>query len=202
MKKIILTFLILLIVGCGSKKKVIEEESAKTEITTEVEKSTVETEVKTEKETAVVKVDSTAEKETTEIFKEVDENFEVEADSTGVVTVETIKTDTGTKKVWTGVKSFKTGKTTTNERKSLKERITMLKNDSTSRVKTDSLNSIAWESEKATLIDEYEKRLKDKTEKVGGWFWWFIASLGLNLILVLYINRKRIRRVLTRGSPI
>jgi PBP1b-binding outer membrane lipoprotein LpoB len=195
MNKPILLLSILLLVGCVSKKKTIEEEKQKTELTTETEKEVVETEIKKEEETTVKKTDSLAEKDVKTITTTKDQELDIEADSTGVVTVTEETTGNTTKRTFTGVKNLSVRDKTKNEETTLRERIRTLKTDSTHLAKTDSIYRASKEKEIATLKQEYESRLKTKDEDIGnGWFWWFIGSLGLNIILILYINRKRIKR--------
>jgi hypothetical protein len=197
MKKTILILLAsLVLISCGSKRKIVEETKSKKEITEVVDKKETTTEVKKSEETKVIKTDSIAEKEEKTITRSKTEEVDIVADSSGVVTREVVKTSDGYIERYTGVSSVSLRDKTIDEQKSLKETISVLKEENSRMFKADSLYRVETQKEITRLTEENESRTKDKEEKAGGFWWWLLfISLGLNVLLILYINRKRLRRL-------
>lgn len=198
MKKALIILLSLSLASCGvTKTKSIEETSIKKEKVEVVEKKAETTEVKTEEETKVIKTDSIAEKEEKTVTRSESEEVDIVADSTGVVTREVVKTSDGYKETYTGVQSVSLRDKTETEEKSLKEHIRLLRSDSIMNRVEDSISRAEWSKKEFLLKEELKTRKKDKTEKIGNWFWWFIGSLGINVLLITYIARKRIKKLIS-----
>lgn len=196
MKKTLIILLVLSLASCGvTKTKSIEETSIKKEKIEVVEKEAETTQVKTEEENRTIKTDSVAEKEEKTVTRSESEEVDIVADSTGVVTREVVKTSDGYKETYTGVQSVSLRDKTETEEKSLKERISLLRSDSIMNRVKDSISRAEWSKTESLLREELETRKKNKEEKFGGWFIWFLISLGLNVLLTLYIFRKRIKKL-------
>lgn len=176
MKNTIIILISLLLFSCGSKKKTVSREKIK-EVSEVVEqvKSVV-------SESVGIETFDTS----SNVELEVSENeiLEVEADSSGVVSVEVVKTDNGYMKTFTGVKSVRV----VNERKEVEKSDTLAIvskiNAEKSTVKEES-SSIKIKSEKNGRNTEVEIQSKS----TGFWIMLFLIIL---LLLVWLILRKKV----------
>lgn len=176
------TFLVLTILfwtffvqSCGSKKKVTQREKIKTEVSIN--------EVKEEKVIETFIEEKLESKKT--VLDKLDENSteEIEADSTGVVTVQVKQTDSGTVKIYTGVKKIKVS----NEK-------TATKQTDTSATKQNIESSKESETRKETELkikEEVNKRNTDVTiKRTPTWLW---ILLILVVLFILWMRNRKIR---------
>lgn len=173
--RILPIILILLIVGCKAKKKATERKKEKIEAVADVSRI--------EKTTSAISMSDITTAKVVEREVETNSTEEIEADSTGTVTVKVVKTDSGYIKTYTGVKNIKV----TNDTKE-REKV-----DSTS-VKIDSMaiNTTNKKDESFIRIKRESKERKTDVEikSTSTWFWILLA-----IVVILYISRKRIRRL-------
>ena len=179
MNKIAPLFLIILFsISCSTKRKVLEKEKVKTELLQEVETKT--------EETKELKTDSIVDKKVVTITSEKDEELDIVADSTGVVTVETEITDKGIIKTFTGVKSV-----------SVRDRTKEAKvTDSTSIKLSKQLTeaTTSYQLEITKLTQEI-KRIKSEKEKTGSctfFVWGFFILLLLVIAYIVYRIKKKL----------
>tara|TARA_R100000951_G_scaffold103090_2_gene95523 strand:- start:4552 stop:5145 length:594 start_codon:yes stop_codon:yes gene_type:complete len=192
MKHLTLLLAILLLTGCvGSKSKVAEKQKQKTELAIETETKKEEAQVTTEEKNQVKTTDSIVEIEKTEIFSETIQDRDIVADSTGSVTIEVEKTDKGYIQRYTGVSIVNLRDKTTKEETTLKERIELLKTDSITKVKNDSIVKSEY-SKELLLLEQEIKNLKSEKEKKTGSIWLCILPWAIIILYIVWKNRKRI----------
>lgn len=192
MNKLLILIAILTLTSCISKKKVLEKEKEKTELTVDTETKKEETQVTKEEKSQVKTTDSIAEKNEVTVIDAKEKIVDIIADDGNEVTVTQEKTATGTKTTYTGVSKVNVRDKSTNETKTLNERIRLLRNDSINWVKQDSIKTIEWEKEVLSLQQEI-KRIKSEKEKTGSCSF-FIWGFFILLILVIGYIVYRIKR--------
>lgn len=169
--------LIIFLQSCRSKQKAVEREKKIEEI-----EAVVNSEEKILEEITVDRLEVSKSE-----IKEIRENTteEIEADSTGTVTVEVVKTDTGYIKTYKGVSKVKVTKDT---RETNKTDTTALK------LEINAEKELTKKDESFIKIKNESKTRKTDVEikSTSTWFWLILALL---LALFLYLNRKRILRL-------
>lgn len=196
MKKILLLSLsITILLGCGTKKKALEKEKVKTELSVETETTKEEVQVTEEKTNQVKTVDSTAEKNEITIKNTKDKEFDIEADEGGEVTVIEEKTATGTKTTYTGVKNVSVRDKVTNETKSLKWRITLLKADSISSVRKDSIAKSEYTKQLLLLEQEIKTINSTKEKKIGSILLCILPWAIILILIIIWYIRRRAKRL-------
>ena len=192
MNKLLILITILTLTSCGSKRKVIEKQKEKTELTVETETKKEETKVTKEEKSHVKTTDSIAEKNEVTVIDAKEKIVDIIADGGNEVTVTEEKTATGTKTTYTGVSKVNVRDKTTNQTKTLNERIRLLRNDSINWARQDSIKTIEWEKEVLSLQQEI-KRINSEKEKTGSCSF-FIWGFFILLILVIGYIVYRIKR--------
>jgi len=190
-KTILILSSLILLSSCVSKRKVLEKQKEKTELTVNTETKKEETQVTKEEKSQVKTTDSIAEKNEVTVIDAKEKIVDIIADDGNEVTVTEEKTATGTKTTYTGVSKVNVRDKTTNETKTLKERIRLLRNDSINMVRNDSITRSELIAENLKLNQEI-KRIKSEKEKTGHSIWLCIIPWAIIILYVVYKNRKRI----------
>lgn len=191
MKKILFFSLLSIAViaaGCRAKMKTVDKLKEKEAIT--VEK--IEKEKTVEKEatdsTTVKKTETTITEEGNTVTTEKNKIAEVEADSSGVVEVEEIKTKTGKKTIYKGVKSIKLSDIQKKVQEEIKRQSVTIDSLATTLSSLKETTSEKIAELQAEL--EYEKSQRNTDSKTFGvptWLWIVLLILGL---FVLWQNRN------------
>lgn len=191
MKKILFFSLLSIAViaaGCRAKMKTVDKLNEKEAIT--VEK--IEKEKTVEKEatdsTTVKKTETTITEEGNTVTTENNKIAEVEADSSGVVEVEEIKTKTGKKTIYKGVKSIKLSDIQKKVQEEIKRQSVTIDSLATTLSSLKETTSEKIAELQAEL--EYEKSQRNTDSKTFGvptWLWIVLLILGL---FVLWQNRN------------
>lgn len=172
MKKLVLLFVILLTISsCRGKKRLVDKQETETSLekvlNTDIE---IDSSVTTEEKISAVSV-----------VKETNETVinEIEADNTGVVTVEVKKTDTGSITTFTGVKKLKLS----SDKKELNTVDSTLTTTNTSEKNNTKISN-------ESLID-FKQKTKDKEMslniKSSSSVFWIIIGIVAIICLFLYI---------------
>lgn len=191
MNKLLILLAILTLTSCVSKKKVLEKQKEKTELTVDTETKKEETQVTKEEKSHVKTTDSIAEKNEVTVIDAKEKIVDIIADDGNEVTVTEEKTATGTKTTFTGVSKVNVRDKTTKETKTLKERIEVFKKDSITKIKNDSIVKSEY-SKELLLLEQEIKTLKSEKEKTGYSIWLCILPWAIIILYVVYKNRKRI----------
>lgn len=172
--RILILLVLVSLVGCKAKNKVTERKKEKLQIVQGITESEVISE-----DISIDKLEVSKSE-----IKEIEDNSieEIEADSTGTVTVEVKKTDTGYIKTYKGVSKVKvtnttkeTKKTDTTALKSITEgnKDTVKKNESFIKIKRE----------------ENNRKTDVEIRSTSTWFWLFLLIV---VMFVVWLNRKRL----------
>ena len=164
--------ILLMLTSCGTRKKTVDKEKT----VNEIESSGI-TEAKVSeayKEKQLTVTDFTAN------TVEIDENYDIEADSTGEVTINYEKTLNGYKKTFTGVKNLKSTSNTSDKKETVNTAIT---SESEGNINTDIKDGFEIDGKNAS------DKGRSELDRDSGFPWWILV-LALLIIAYLWLRRK------------